>query len=296
LQGFSNTFSASPTYNNISIDGLNIFYREAGARDKPTIVLLHGYPASSHMYRDLMNELSDQFHLIAPDYPGFGNSETPAIDKFEYSFDRLAEITEHFLQALGLNRFSLYVQDYGAPVGFRIASQHPDWIQALIVQNGNAYEEGLTPAWQAFRDLWSDRSEATEAPVRGFLTRDTTVFFYTAGTRSAQNINPDNWNLDQSFLDRPENAAAQMELFYNYRANLDRYPQWHEYFRTHQPPTLIVWGKNDPFFGPEGANAFKRDLKNAEVHLLDTGHFALDEEGEAIASHIRRFLPANITF
>ncbi|WP_103668112.1 alpha/beta fold hydrolase [Pseudanabaena sp. BC1403] len=284
------------TYNNISIDGLNIFYREAGAKDKPTIVLLHGYPASSHMYRDLMNELSDQFHLVAPDYPGFGNSETPAIDKFEYSFDRLAEITEHFLQALGLNRFSLYVQDYGAPVGFRIASQHPDWIQALIVQNGNAYEEGLTPAWQAFRDLWSDRSEATEAPVRGFLTRDTTIFFYTAGTKSAQNINPDNWNLVQSFLDRPENAAAQMELFYNYRANLDRYPQWHEYFRSHQPPTLIVWGKNDPFFGPEGANAFKRDLKNAEVHLLDTGHFALDEEGEAIASHIRRFLPANIPF
>jgi pimeloyl-ACP methyl ester carboxylesterase len=284
------------TYNTISIDGLNIFYREAGAKDKSTIVLLHGYPASSHMYRDLMNELSDQFHLIAPDYPGFGNSETPAIDKFEYSFDHLAEITEHFLQALGLDRFSLYVQDYGAPVGFRIAAQHPDWIQALIVQNGNAYEEGLTPAWQAFRDLWSDRSEATEAPVRGFLTRETTIFFYTAGTKSAQNINPDNWNLDQSFLDRPENAAAQMELFYNYRANLDRYPQWHEYFRTYQPPTLIVWGKNDPFFGPEGANAFKRDLHNAEVHLLDTGHFALDEEGSAIASHIRRFLPANIAF
>jgi pimeloyl-ACP methyl ester carboxylesterase len=284
------------TYNTISIDGLNIFYREAGAKDKPTIVLLHGYPASSHMYRDLMNELSDQFHLIAPDYPGFGNSETPAIDKFEYSFDHLAEITEHFLQALGLDRFSLYVQDYGAPVGFRIAAQHPDWIQALIVQNGNAYEEGLTPAWQAFRDLWSDRSEATEAPVRGFLTRETTIFFYTAGTKSAQNINPDNWNLDQSFLDRPENAAAQMELFYNYRANLDRYPQWHEYFRTYQPPTLIVWGKNDPFFRPEGANAFKRDLHNAEVHLLDTGHFALEEEGAAIASHIRRFLPANIAF
>ncbi|WP_055076222.1 alpha/beta fold hydrolase [Pseudanabaena sp. 'Roaring Creek'] len=283
------------TYNNIAIDGLNIFYREAGAKEKPAIVLLHGYPASSHMYRDLMNDLSDQFHLIAPDYPGFGNSETPAIDKFAYTFDRLAEITERFLQELGLNRFSLYVQDYGAPVGFRIASRHPEWIQSLIVQNGNAYEEGLTPAWQAFRDLWSDRSEATEAPVRGFLARDTTVFFYTAGTRSAENINPDNWNLDQAFLDRPENAAAQMELFYDYRANLERYPQWHEYFRTHQPPTLIVWGKNDPFFGSEGAIAFQRDLPNAEIHLLDTGHFALEEEREAIASHIRRFLPANIT-
>ena len=282
------------TYNTMTVDGLNIFYREAGAKDKPTIVLLHGYPASSHMYRDLMAELSDQFHLIAPDYPGFGNSDTPAIDQFEYNFDHLADITEHFLKQLNLTRFSLYVQDYGAPVGFRIATRHPDWIQALIVQNGNAYEEGLTPAWQASRDLWKERSEATEAPVRGFLARDTTIFFYTAGTRDRQNINPDNWNLDQYFLDRPENAAAQMELFYNYRINLEQYPQWHEYFRTHQPPTLIVWGRNDPFFGPEGAQAFQRDLKNIEVHLLDAGHFVLDEEGDAIADHIRRFIPAHI--
>jgi pimeloyl-ACP methyl ester carboxylesterase len=283
------------TYNTLSIDGLNIFYREAGSRENPTIVLLHGYPASSHMYRELINELSDQFHLIAPDYPGFGNSDTPPIDQFEYSFDHLADIMENFLKELGLTRFSLYVQDYGAPVGFRIATRHPEWIQALIVQNGNAYEEGLTPAWQAFRNLWSDRTADTEAPVRDFLKRDTTIFFYTAGVRDRQNINPDNWNLDQSFLDRPENAAAQLELFYNYRANLEQYPHWHEYFRTHQPPTLIVWGKNDPFFGPEGAEAFQRDLKNIEVHLLDTGHFVLDEEGEAIAAHIRRFLPAHAT-
>ncbi len=283
------------TYNTISIDGLNIFYREAGSKENPTIVLLHGYPASSHMFRELMAELSDQFHLIAPDYPGFGNSDTPSIDKFEYSFDHLADITEQFLQELGLTRFSLYVQDYGAPVGFRIATRHPEWIQALIVQNGNAYEEGFTPAWKAFRDLWSARSEATEAPVRDFLKRDTTIFFYTGGVRDRQNINPDNWNLDQYFLDRPENAAAQLELFYNYRTNPGQYPRWHEYLRTHQPPTLIVWGKNDPFFGPEGANAFQRDLKNVEIHLLDTGHFALDEEGDAIAAHIRRFIPAHIT-
>jgi pimeloyl-ACP methyl ester carboxylesterase len=282
------------TYNTISIDGLDIFYREAGSKQNPTLVLLHGYPASSHMYRDLMAQLSDLFHLIAPDYPGFGNSATPPIDRFEYSFDRLADITELFLKELGLTRFSLYVQDYGAPVGFRIATRHPDWIQALIVQNGNAYEEGLTPAWQAFRNLWSDRTADTEGPAKDFLKRETTIFFYTGGIRDRQNINPDNWNLDQYFLDRPENAAAQLELFYNYRANLDLYPQWHEYFRTYQPPTLIVWGKNDPFFGPEGATAFQRDLKNAEVHLLDTGHFALDEEGEAIAAHIRRFLPAHI--
>jgi pimeloyl-ACP methyl ester carboxylesterase len=279
------------TFNTITVDGLNLFYREAGVSDNPTIVLLHGYPASSHMYRDLIDRLSDQFHLIAPDYPGFGNSDTLPIDQFEYSFDRLADITEHLLQALGLTRFSLYVQDYGAPVGFRIATRHPDWIQALIVQNGNAYEEGLTPAWQAFRNLWSDRTETTEAPVLDFLKRDTTMFFYTAGVRDRQNINPDNWNLDQYFLDQPNNAAAQLELFYDYRTNLQRYPEWHEYFQQYQPPTLIVWGKHDPFFGPEGAEAFQRDLKTTELHLLDTGHFALDEDCDAIADHIRRFLP-----
>ena len=281
------------TFHTINVDGLNIFYREAGSRENPTLVLLHGYPASSHMYRNLMNALSDRFHLVAPDYPGFGNSDTPPVAQFEYSFDRLADITEHFLQELRLTQFSVYVQDYGAPVGFRIATRHPEWIQALIVQNGNAYEEGLTPAWQAFRNLWSERSEASVAPILDFLKRDTTIFFYTAGVRDRQNINPDNWNLDQYFLDQPKNAAAQLELFYNYRTNLKRYPEWHEYFRQYQPPTLIVWGKNDPFFGPEGAEAFQRDLKTIEVHLLDTGHFALDEECDAIADHIRRFLPAH---
>ncbi|MBW4657978.1 MAG: alpha/beta hydrolase [Drouetiella hepatica Uher 2000/2452] len=282
------------TFHTIAIEGLNIFYREAGSKDKPTIVLLHGYPASSHMYRDLINQLSDQFHLVAPDFPGFGNSDTPSIDQFEYSFDRLADITENFLKALGLTRFSFYLQDYGAPVGFRVATRHPDWIQALILQNANAYEEGLTSAWQALRDLWRDRTEATETAAREFFKRDTTIFFYTSGTRDRQNINPDNWNLDQSFLDRPNNAAAQLELIYDYRKNLESYPEWHAYFRTHQPPTLVVWGKNDPFFGPEGAKAFARDLNIIETHLLDTGHFALDEEGEAIAHQIRRFLPAHI--
>ncbi len=281
-------------YHNVEVDGLNLFYREAGKKDYPTIVLLHGLPSSSHMYRDLINTLSDQFHLIAPDYPGFGNSDTPAINQFEYSFDRLADVIEQFLQTLELNRFSLYVQDYGAPVGFRIATRHPEWIQTLIVQNGNAYEEGLTPAWKPFRDLWGDRTEKTEAAVREFLKRDTTIFFYTAGTRDLTHINPDNWNIDQYCLDRPENAAAQLELFYNYKGNLERYPEWHEYFRKHQPPTLIVWGKNDPFFSVEGAKAFEQDLKTIELHLLDTGHFALDEERLAIANHIARFIPAHI--
>lgn len=280
-------------YHTVEVDGLNLFYREAGTKDSPTIVLLHGLPSSSHMYRDLLDTLSDQFHLIAPDYPGFGNSDTPAIDQFEYSFDRLADVIERFLQTLELNSFSLYVQDYGAPVGFRIATRHPEWIQTLIVQNGNAYEEGLTSAWKPFRDLWGDRTEKTEAAVREFLKRDSTIFFYTAGTRDRTHINPDNWNIDQYFLDRPENAAAQLELFYNYKENLKRYPEWHEYFRKHQPPTLIVWGKNDPFFSVEGAKAFEQDLKTIELHLLDTGHFALDEERSAIANHIARFIPAH---
>lgn len=282
------------TYHTVEIDGLNLFYREAGTRDRPTIVLLHGLPSSSHMYRDLINSLSEQFHLIAPDYPGFGNSDTPAIEQFEYSFDRLADVVEQFLQTLGLDRFSLYVQDYGAPVGFRIAARHPEWIQTLILQNGNAYEEGLTAAWQPFRELWHDRTETTEAAVREFLKRDTNIFFYTAGTRDRTHINPDNWNLDQYFLDRPENAAAQLELFYNYRRNLERYPEWQEYFRKHQPPTLIVWGKNDPFFSVAGAKAFEQDLKTVELHLLDTGHFALEEERETIAAHIVRFIPIHI--
>jgi pimeloyl-ACP methyl ester carboxylesterase len=281
------------TYHTVAVDGLNLFYRETGSKNQPTLVLLHGLPASSHMYRDLMLTLSDRFHLIAPDYPGFGNSDTPPIDQFAYSFDRLAEVTEHWLQTLGLKRFSLYVQDYGAPIGFRIAANHPEWIQALIVQNGNAYEEGLTPAWKAFRDLWNDRTETTEAAVRPFLKRDGTILFYTAGTRDRNNINPDNWNIDQSFLDRPENIAAQLELFYDYRNNLKRYSEWQSYFRQYQPPTLIVWGKNDPFFSVAGAQAFQRDLPQAELHLLDTGHFALEEEREAIAAHITRFIQAH---
>jgi pimeloyl-ACP methyl ester carboxylesterase len=281
-------------YRTIEVDGVNIFYREAGLKDRPTIVLLHGYPASSHMFRDLINQLSGQFHLIAPDYPGFGNSDAPPIDQFEYSFDHLADVMEHFLQKLGLDRFSFYIQDYGAPVGFRIAARHPDWIQALIVQNGNAYEEGFTSAWKEFRQLWGERSTESETPVRNFLKLDTTIFFYTGGVRDRQNINPDNWNLDQSFLDRPNNNAAQLELFYDYRRNLECYPEWHDYFRRYQPPTLLVWGKNDPFFSPEGAEAFLRDLPNAELHLLDTGHFALEEECTAIAQQISRFIPTHV--
>lgn len=278
------------TYHTIEVDGINLFYRKAGNPANPTLVLLHGYPSSSFMFRDLMAQLSDQFYLIAPDYPGFGYSDAPDVSDFAYTFDHLADVTEQFLKALGVTRFNLYVQDYGAPVGFRIASRHPEWIQALIVQNGNAYEEGFTQAWQAFRELWQDRNEATEGAVKGFFAPETTRFFYTEGVRNAETLTPDTWTLDQSFLDRPANRAAQLELFYDYRNNPVEYPKWHTYLRDHQPPTLLVWGKNDPFFGPEGATAFQRDVPGAELHFLDTGHFALEEDGVEIAGYIRAFL------
>jgi len=283
------------SYRTINMDGLGIFYREAGPPEAPTIVLLHGFPSSSHMYRDLIRALADDFHLVAPDYPGFGNSDSPAVGQFCYTFDHLADVMEQFVQALGLDRFSLYVQDYGAPVGFRLATRHPDWIQAIITQNGNAYDEGLTDFWDPLRAYWGERSEATERPLRSFLQREATVWQYTAGARNPEHISPDAWNMDQAGLDRPGNAALQLELFYDYRSNPPLYLHWHAYFRQYQPPTLVVWGKNDPIFGAAGATAFRRDLKNVEIHLLDTGHFALEEEGDLIAAHIRRFLPAHLT-
>lgn len=278
------------TYKTVYVDGLSIFYRKAGPPGASAIVLLHGFPSSSHMYRDLIPKLAARFHLVAPDYPGFGNSDSPPADQFEYSFDRLAEVMERFLQTQGLNRFSLYVQDYGGPVGFRIASRHPEWIQALIIQNANAYVEGLTPALDPLQEYWQDRNQVTEAVVRNFLRRETTIFQYMQGARNPERISPDAWNMDQYFLDRTDNDAVQLELLYNYRANLERYSDWHAYFRRHQPPTLVVWGKNDPFFSQEGALAYKRDLKDIEVHLLDAGHFALEEACGVIATHIGRFL------
>lgn len=283
----------STTYRTVLVDGLNIFYREAGNPNNPTLLLLHGCPSSSFMFRGLMADLSDRFHLIAPDYPGFGNSDAPATNNFAYTFDHLADVVEKFLQALRLDRFSLYVQDYGAPVGFRIAARHPDWIEALVVQNGNAYEEGFTAAWEGFRALWKNRTTDTEAAVAAFFAPETTRLIYVEGTRDPASISPDTWNLDQYFLDKPANRAAQMELFYDYRTNPPAYPQWHEYFRTHQPRTLIAWGKNDLFFGPDGATAFLRDLPQAELHMLNTGHFALEEDGKKIAELIRVFLSKN---
>lgn len=282
------------TYRTMTIDGVSLFYREAGPQDAPALVLLHGFPSSSHMFRNLLPALSETFHLVAPDYPGFGNSDAPPPDQFEYTFAHLTEVIEHWLQALGLNRFSLYVHDYGAPVGFRLAFRHPDWVQAIITQNGNAYEDGLTPMWEPLKAFWQERTAATEAPLRSRLTRQATMWQYTHGVRDRNAVSPDGWNIDQYGLDRPGNDAIQLALFYDYRTNLALYPQWQAYFREFQPPTLVTWGKRDQIFGPDGATAFRRDLPNSEVYLLDTGHFALEEDGSNIAEYIRRFLQTHL--
>ncbi|MBI3650846.1 MAG: alpha/beta hydrolase [Acidobacteria bacterium] len=280
------------THNYIEIEGLKIFYREAGAKDAPTILLLHGFPSSSHMYRELIPNLANNFHLLAPDYPGFGYSDAPSPEIFTYTFDHLAEVMEKFIQAVGLQRFSVYMQDYGAPVGLRLAARHPEWIEALITQNGNAYAAGISSAFEPLKPFWANRNEETEKAARALLQSETTIFQYTHGVRNPQKISPDAWTMDQRFLDRSGNAAIQLELLHNYPSNLALYPEWHTYFRKHQPPTLVVWGKNDPFFSQEGALAYKEDLKNIEVHLLDTGHFALEEDGEVIATLIKNFLKA----
>lgn len=277
------------TYKKVAIGGVNVFYREAGPKDAPAIVLLHGFPSSSHMFRDLIRDLSDRFHVIAPDYPGFGHSDCPDTNGFVYTFDHLSGIVEAFLQTVGITRFSLYMQDYGGPIGFRIASRHPDWIESLIVQNANAYEEGLSEAWAPLRALWQNR-QANEQAVRSFLLRETTVLQYMHGANNPELISLDGIDSDQAFLDRPGNHAIQMELFFDYQANLRLYPEWHAYLRKHQPRTLLVWGKNDPFFTVAGAEAFKKDLDTPEIHLIDAGHFALEEAHEKIAALIGAFL------
>ncbi len=286
----------SPTlHKTIKVDGLDIFYREAGPKDAPTILLLHGFPTSSQMFRNLIPALSDTFHLVAPDYPGFGNSSMPPMDQFEYTFDNLAEVMDKFTQKLGLKRYTLYVMDYGAPVGYRLAVKHPERVQALIVQNGNAYEEGLREFWKPFRAYWKKRTEKNAEPLKKFLNLGATKWQYTHGVRNPEVISPDNWIVDQYFQDRPGNKAIQLQLFYDYGSNPSLYPKWQAYFRKYQPPTLIVWGKNDHIFPAEGAYPYKRDLKNIEFHLLDTGHFALEEDGDVIAGHMRRFLTTHVT-
>jgi pimeloyl-ACP methyl ester carboxylesterase len=279
------------TYQQAEVRGLKIFYREAGDKNAPTIVLLHGFPTSSFMFRNLIPQLAERNHVIAPDYPGFGYSDAPSVDRFEYTFDNLASVIEEFLlKKLALKKFSIYVQDYGAPIGYRIASANPDVISKIVVQNGNAYVEGIGPAFDPMKPFWKERTSETEAPVRKLLTLDTTKFQYLHGAKNPSKISPDTYTLDQALLDRPGNSDIQLNLLHNYQTNPPKYPGWHEYFKKSQPPMLIVWGQNDPFFTVEGAKAYQSDLPKAELHLLDTGHFALEEELEFIAERMNTFL------
>jgi pimeloyl-ACP methyl ester carboxylesterase len=278
-------------HRSIRIDGLDIFYREAGDPGKPAILLLHGFPTSSHMFRNLMATLGDRYHLLAPDYPGFGNSSMPLVTEFEYSFDKLAGIVEKFIAAKGLQRYSLYVMDYGAPVGYRIAVKHPERVQALLIQNGNAYLQGLSPFWDQIKAYWADpKDPANISAMKGLLTPEATRWQYVTGVRDVEVISPDNWIIDQAGLDRPGNHDIQLALFYSYSTNLPLYPEWQAYFRKYQPPALITWGKGDEIFPASGAYPYQEDLQHTELHLLDTGHFALEEDGELIASLIDQFL------
>jgi pimeloyl-ACP methyl ester carboxylesterase len=280
----------------VEIEGLPVFYREAGDPAKPALVLLHGFPTSSAMYRDLIADLADAYHLIAPDHIGFGQSAMPPVDEFEYSFEKLTEITLALLDKLGLDRFALYIQDYGAPIGLRIASRNPHRVTAVITQSGNAYMEGFTPFWDVLFAHAKDRA-AHEPAVRELLTAEATRWQHTHGVPAEllDRVSPDAWVLDQAYLDRPGNKEIQLQLFWDYQFNLDGYPAFQEYFRTHRPPVLVAWGRNDEIFGPDGARAFARDLPDAEIHLLDAGHFALATHGPEIAALIRDFLGRNVT-
>jgi Predicted hydrolases or acyltransferases (alpha/beta hydrolase superfamily) len=279
------------TYHRANVSGHKLFYREAGSKESQTIVLLHGFPSSSHMFRDLIPQLSDRFHVIAPDYLGFGYSDAPTVEEFEYTFDNLAAGVEDLLfRNLRLKQFSIYVQDYGAPIGYRIASKHPDAIQCIVVQNGNAYVEGIGGAFDPMKPFWANRNSDTEKPVRDLLTKEMTVFQYIHGVTDLDRISPDSYTVDQFFLDRPGNATIQLELLYDYQSNLALYGRWHEYFRNRQPRMLILWGKNDPFFTVEGAKAYQRDIPTAELHLIDTGHFALEDFSGFIAERMRKFV------
>jgi pimeloyl-ACP methyl ester carboxylesterase len=294
MDSFTTISEDQPTFHRtVNVNGVEIFYREAGTRDKPTILLLHGYPTSSHMFRNLITDLSVRYHVIAPDYPGYGRSEQPSIKGFDYTFDNMATIVEGFLDELKINTYSIYLMDYGAPIGFRIAAKYPERVESLIIQNGNAYEEGLRDFWIPIKKYWNDYTIENGIPLEGFHSPDGLKWQYTHGVQDSTKISPDNWNLDLQHLTRDENAEIQLAMFYDYRTNVPLYPEWQKYFRDHQPPTLIVWGKNDYIFPAEGAHPYKKDLKNLEFHLLDTGHFALEEKGDEIADYILNFLEKN---
>lgn len=283
------------TFKTEKINGVDIFYREAGNKSKPTLVLLHGYPTSSHMYRNLIQSLSHKYHLIAPDYPGYGRSEQPPMAEFEYTFDNFAKIITALLNKLDIQKYSLYLMDYGAPIGFRIASASPEKIDTLIVQNGCAYEEGLEAFWDPIKAYWADRNnKEAENTLRGFHDLNGLKWQYTHNVPDQSVVSPDNWEIDLRHLERPENGAIQLALFYDYQTNVPLYPSWQQYFRDYQPEMLIVYGKDDYIFPGSGAEAFKKDVKNLEFHLFDAGHFALESHGEEISAIIDDFLDRKV--
>ena len=285
----------SVTYGSIVVDGLNIAYREAGDPSNPKLVLLHGFPASSHQYRDLVRALADTFHLIAPDYPGFGLSDTPDPATFPYTFDRVAQIIERFLALKGFNRYGLFVQDYGGPVGFRLVESKPDVLEWLIIQNSNAYDVGFTAAWDGLRNaLWTNRSPETEEALLGFLSRETIKTIYLHGAKRPELVSPDSWESDIAFMQRPNAARLHLDLFYDYRTNVPLYPRWQAFLRERQPATLIFWGQHDIFFTREGGDAYLADLPAAEMHRLDAGHFVVEDHLDYIATHIRRFYSRSV--
>jgi pimeloyl-ACP methyl ester carboxylesterase len=282
-------------YRTATVDGINLFYREAGPTTGPVVVLLHGFPTSSHMFRNLIPALADRYHVIAPDYPGFGQSAAPDHSKFAYTFEHYASLMNALLQQLGAKRYAMYVMDYGAPVGYRLALLHPERVSALIVQNGNAYAEGLEAFWDPIKAYWADGSEDHRRALDFLVAPETTKFQYTDGVSDLSRISPDNWVQDQALLDRPGNKDIQLDLFHDYGSNVPLYPAFQAFFRKYQPPTLIVWGKNDKIFPASGARPYLRDLPKAELHLLDTGHFALEDKLDVMAPMIHDFLDRSIT-
>jgi pimeloyl-ACP methyl ester carboxylesterase len=277
-------------YRSADVDGLKVFYREAGRPEAPALLLLHGFPSAGHMFRDLIPLLADRFRIVAPDLPGFGQSDMPSRATFSYTFDHIADVIDRFTEVVGLRRFAIYVFDYGAPTGFRIAARHPDRIAAIISQNGNAYEEGLSDGWNPIRAYWQEPSQANRDALRALLKPEATRWQYTHGVADETMVSPDGQSLDNFYLARPGADEIQLDLLGDYKSNVALYPSFHSYFRTHKPPLLAVWGKNDPFFVPPGAEAFKRDIPQAVVRFFDTGHFALETHAVEIAAAIREFL------
>ena len=277
-------------FKTVDVDGIKLFYREAGDPSRPTVLLLHGFPSASHMFRDLIPELADSYHVVAPDFPGFGMTEQPSRDLFTYSFDNIAKVVGRFTEVLGLNRFAIYVFDYGAPVSFRLALAHPERITAIVAQNGNFYLDGLSDAWAPIRAYWKEPTEANRDALRGFLKPETTLFQYTHGVADPTLVSPDGRNLDDFYLARPGNDEIQLDLLLDYQSNVALYDQVHSYLRKHQPPVLAMWGRGDPFFIPPGAEAFKRDVLSADIRFVDSGHFALETHAREIGAAMREFL------